>query len=293
MVGGSGSLQNVLRHELNAVNQQFIHILALREWGRPDAASRIMQVDNIDFPNVMKIIDYCISNGSEMDLDPADFSPGTDYRSILVAEQIIEERLLAAIKVADSDNPNEAKFVQAALSPRKDYLCWLEDESRKVEFDDSNSPRPDLKTSSTVAHLVSLIEQAMIHAFVHWHGGDPDAADDAWATSGAAMMHLTELVKLFAKLPGIPFPSACPSLDIRMDSKDALNADKQLAALCANEASEASAQCTAKPIAELCGNIANDCAAFSNWDTSTPHPAENSNPAAFQSFEITLGKFVH
>jgi hypothetical protein len=45
------ALLNLLRCELDATNQQFTHILALRVWGKQEAAQRITEIDNLDFAN--------------------------------------------------------------------------------------------------------------------------------------------------------------------------------------------------------------------------------------------------
>ena len=54
------SLNKILRCEMTAVNQQFIHVLALRDWGFAETAERIMAVDYVDFPNAMRIIDHMV-----------------------------------------------------------------------------------------------------------------------------------------------------------------------------------------------------------------------------------------
>jgi hypothetical protein len=179
------------------------------------------------------------------------------------------------------------------MEPRGNYTKWLEQRLNAVTVDDSKPLSVGQETAATVACLISLAEQSMVHAFFHWHSGEIDAADDAWATSGAAMVQLTEFVRLFAKLPGVPFPGVCPSLDIQGSVEKALDADRKLALLCSKEASSASAKCSEESVSELCGKIAGYCSELSNWDSHTPHPAESTNPAAFQSFEMTLGKFVH
>ena len=289
----SDSLLHVLRNELNAVNQQFFHILALREWGEQDAADRIMQVDNIDFQNAMRIIDYFVITGKPMELGAAEFSPGKDYRSILVSERELEQRLMAAIGNAEPATPEEEKFIQDALNPRKQYLEWLEDNIAKSNTDNNKPSQFGSETAGIVGYLISLVEQSMVHAFVHWHDGDLDAADDAWTTSGAAMMHLTDLVRLFAKLPSVPFPGSCPALDIQRNAADALKSDQHLAALCSKEATEAAARCKEKSVADLCEQISHSNSEFSSWNTNTPHPSKSTNPAAFQSFEMTLSRYVH
>ena len=287
------SLVSFLRQELTAVNQQFFHILALREWGDQDTAARIAQVDNIDFPNAMRIINYLVSTETPFSLGGAEFSPGTDYHSILKSEQAIEQRVLVAIENTETANAQEAKLVRSAMEPRGDYIKWLEERLNVVTVDDSKPLSVGQETAAIVACLVSLSEQSMVHAFIHWHSGEIDAADDAWSTSGAAMMHLTEFVRLFAKLPSIPFPSACPALDIQGSVEKALDADRQLALLCSKEASSASAKCSDESVSELCEKIASYCSELSNWDSDTTHPAESTNPTAFQSFEMTLDRFVH
>lgn len=289
------SLVELLRQELSAVNQQFFHILALRELDQQETAARIAQVDNIDFPNAMKIIDYLVSTKTPFSLGGAEFSPGTDYPSILKSEQALEQRLMAAIENTETANAQEAQMVQSAMEPRGKYIKWLEERLNSVTGDDSKPQSVGQVTAGTVACLVSLAEQSMVHAFFHWHSGEFDAADDAWSTSGAAMMHLTELVRLFVKLPmpSVPFPGTCPSLNIQSSVGKAHDADRHLALLSSKEAFSASVKCGEESISELCENIGSYCSELSNWDSDTTHPAESTNPAAFQSFELTLNKFVH
>ncbi len=94
----SDSLNGVLRCEMTAVNQQFVHVLALRQWGDDETAERIMQVDRVDFPNAMRIIDYLVETETPIGLVSDRFTPGANYRSILLSEQTIEQRLSAAIE---------------------------------------------------------------------------------------------------------------------------------------------------------------------------------------------------
>jgi hypothetical protein len=98
---------------------------------------------------------------------------------------------------------------------------------------------------------------------------------------------------LFAKLPSVPFPGICPSLEIQNSVEKAFDADLQLALLCSKEASAASAKCGEKSVSELCEKIASYCSELANWRPGTPHPAESTNPASFQSFTLTLERFVH
>ena len=79
MATQSESLNDVLRCEMTAVNQQFIHVLALREWGDDETAERIMQVDFVDFPNAMRIIDYLVETKTPIALASGSCTPGTRY----------------------------------------------------------------------------------------------------------------------------------------------------------------------------------------------------------------------
>ena len=93
MATQSDSLNDVLRCEMTAVNQQFIHVLALREWGDDETAERIMQVDFVDFPNAMRIIDYLVETKTPIRIVSGRFTPGTNHRDILRAEQTMERQL--------------------------------------------------------------------------------------------------------------------------------------------------------------------------------------------------------
>ena len=289
----TSSLVNVLRQELDAVNQQFVHILALKAWAEKDAVERITQVDNIDFPNAMRIIDYLVGNELPLDLEPSAFSPGQDRASVLLAEREIETRISRALDAADAADEHEARLLDAARGPRRAYLEWLDEQIGKAPADAVEPPPDAAATAAVVAPLITLLELSMVHAFVHWHAGERQAADAAWMTSGAAMMHLTRLVRTFARLPGIPYPGECPPPGIRQSASDALQSEQQIASLCEREASAAAQRCADKSVAGACGLIGSFCAEFANWKPTNPHPAAATNPQCFQSFEATLGRFVH
>ena len=288
----SESLLRILRCELAAINQQFMHILALREWGETEAAARITQVDNADFPNAMRIIDYLIGTGTRIRLEAGDFVPGTDYGSILISEQTMEQRLSAAIEKADCSHERAQRLVKAAKKPRKAYSAWLSDRLDENAVDSGGQLRVGTETADIVAHLISLIEQSMVHAFMHWHARDVEGADAAWATSGAAMMHMTKFIRLFAAYPSIPVPGACPTPRIAHHTGDALDCDRELALFCSNKAAVAAGRCDQEAVADLCGEIADYSLKLSRWSPEQAHPAASTNPAAFGSFEATLSKFV-
>ena len=57
------SFSRVLRLQLAAVQQHFIHILLLRAWKEEAVADRITSIDAVDLPNAMRIVDWLVSAG--------------------------------------------------------------------------------------------------------------------------------------------------------------------------------------------------------------------------------------
>ena len=288
----SDSLNGVLRCEMTAVHQQFIHVLALRQWGDHETAARIMEVDKIDFPNAMQIIDYLVETETPIGLVSDRFTPGADYRNILLAEQAMERRLVAAIAKAECADDRARALIAAAKRPREAYATWLDDHLKGANRDQAVAALGGLETTGVIAHLFAMIEQSMVHAFVHWHSGEPDNADAAWATSGAAMMHMTEFVRLFAAHRTVPIPGNFPVLQLASEPAEALDFDRQLAKRCADQTAAASGRCEETAIANLCDKIVDHCLELSRWGPKQAHPAAGTNPAAFNSFEATLKKYV-
>ena len=286
------ALLHVLRCELDATNQQFVHILALKLQGELEAAKRITEIDDVDFVNSMRIIDYLVATKTPITLPAGVCEPGMNYLSMLISERAMETRIGEAIDGCGKFGDRAQGFIETARAPRQAYASWL-DASIAEASSGAREQSPFVSiTADLSAQLLTLIEQSMIHAFVHWHAGDTVAADAAWATSGAAMMHMTRLVQLFAKLPGVPVPGACPAPDIQNNADDTLDADRNLAQLCAQQALTAADRCEHEGIASFCTGIAEYYRLFSLWQPQTPHPAADTNPAVFHSFEATLSKFV-
>lgn len=286
------ALLDILRRELDATNQQFAHILALREWGRKEAAARIAEVDDIDFVNAMRIIDQLVGSGVSISLAPAEFNPGTDYASILRAEQAMETKLIAVLERFPAVQSAANQLVVAARKPRTAYARWLVD-----NIAETRSATPDHCAAAEVleglvAQLITMIEQSMIHAFVEWHGDNKPAADSAWASSGAAMMQLTRLVRLCATLPGVPKGGSCPAANICNQPGATLAADLELAQSCALEADNASLRCDHPGIARYCSSIGEYYRQLCDWRPPATHPAASSNPPVFHNFSATLAKFV-
>jgi len=286
------ALLDLLRCELDATNQQFVHILALGLWGEKEAVKRITEVDDVDFSNAMRIIDYLLATNTPISLPAGGFVPGTDYASILVAEREMEVRMAAALDKTGGLDEKARYLIEAARSPRDAYADWLDRGISSATRADREPTPVNSATADLGAHLLTLIEQSMIHAFVQWHAGDKLAANAAWATSGAAMMHMTRLVQLFARLPDVPIPGACPVPVIENRAADTLDADRNLAQRCSQQALDAASCCEHGAIARFCTGTAEYYQFFSTWQPHTPHPAADTNPPVFHSFEATLSKFA-
>ena len=286
-------LNRVLRFELTAVNQQFIHVLALRDWGYSDAAERIMEVDYVDFPNAMRIIDYLVQQELPVSVDSERPALGTSYRGILSAELAFEQRLLAAIEEAACSSGRGCALLSAARAPRQAYAAWLEGQLDGAVEDEPVKDVLFPQSFGVFAHLIALIEQTLVHAFVHRHQGEVESADAAWATCGAAMMQATEFVHLFTAQGTLPLPGEIPALRLAGQSAAAQEFDRGLSDSCAREAAAAAKACDDTAIADLCRKIAAYCSRLSAWKTGEAHPARGDNPAVFSSFEGSLRRFVH
>ncbi|MDX1576571.1 MAG: hypothetical protein R3285_10280, partial [Kiloniellales bacterium] len=235
-------MNELLRCELTAVNQQFTHVLALREWGEAEIAARIMEVDCVDFPNAMRILAFLLKTGAPLDLAPDSYVPGRTVTGILFAEQAMERRLAAVLADVRVTSPAARAHVATAQAPRRAYAEWLAERLSERNADDGDRARPDPAAADLVAHLIAMIEQSLAHAFVHRHAGDTAGADAAWAASGSAMMQLTALVRLFAARQDVPAPGAFPALRIARRPELAVEADASLSALVARRAAEAARQ---------------------------------------------------
>ena len=283
------ALNLLLRCQLTAVNQQFTHVLALRAWGEAEIAERIMEVDMIDFPNAMGILDHLVATGTPLALAPDPFAPGQNATDVLRAEQAVERRLGAALAGARVRDRRARQLVATAQEPRQAYAEWLAERLSHSAAGPSEPAGPD--GSDLAAHLIAMIEQTLVHAFVHRHAGDGESADAAWAASGGAMMQLTELVHLFAARRRVPVPGRFPALRIAAQPMAALEADGGLAALVAEAAAGAAGRDDQGGLADLCRRIANYSVEQSRWRPGQAHPAGRTNPPAFASFAATLERF--
>ena len=285
-------LQRVLRFQLDATHQQFFHILALRQWREKDAVARITEVDNVDFPGAMRIIDYLVSRQAPITLPAPGFTPGQDYATILWAERELEKRFDKIGTRNRATASGVQNLLDAAAAPRRSYARWLDEQIETGSATQCEQPEIASALQDLVAHLVTMVEQSMIHAFVEWHAADRPAADAAWATSGAAMMQLTRLVALFATLPAIPVPGVCPAPEISRVGGNTLAADQALALDCERQARSAAGRCGEEATGACCAGMADYYRALANWTPSRKHPAAATNPPCFHSFANTRQRFV-
>ncbi len=286
------SLIGLLRCKMTAVNQQFTHILSLRARGDRETAARIEQVDNVDFVNAMRIIDHLVANGVPIELEPGLYVTGCARTSMLFAEQAMESRMAAAIAAVACEAAVFDRLVAPALAPRADYARWLSGELETAPPEADEEERFGEVTFDLCAHALALMEQSLVHAFLHRQAADLRAADASWATSGAAMMHLTSIVRLLTGEGSTPFPGTSPRLNIAHASRDAPELERELAAQTAEAARQASRDTDHPGIATLCRDIAGDCDRISAWSPGAPHPAQETNPPAFHSFDKTCARFL-
>lgn len=292
-VGKHADLLNaMLRVELTAVHQQFIHILALRVWKEDAIAERIAEVDRVDFPVAMRVLDTMVSRGVDPNPGPASFAPGANPMEMLLAEQSMERQLLPAISAVRSANVGGEAIADAAMAPRAAYADWLAGRLSEIAASAGPRIRPATQISPVFDQAIVMIEEALAHAFVHWHRGEAKDADAAWATSGAAMVFLTALTQAEAARGGIPVPGEVPAPRISFDPETALARERERARLCAERAGEAAEIGEDKEIALVCREFAEFAAKLSDWSPGQPHPASGSNPAAFKSFQRVLRLYV-
>lgn len=281
---------DLLRLQLTAVHQQFIHVLALKVWGEEAIARRIAEVDNEDFPCAMQILDDLARAGAPVRLGPQAFAPGTDVQGVLRAERRIErafQPLLCGLGAGSDFAPRIAR----ARAPRTAYRAWLD----AGIGPGAGPPRPPTEPAmaALMARLVELIEQAMIHAFQHWQAGDRPAADRAWEISGAAMLYATALVRRAALSAAVPAPGPVGEIACLPDGlADAPARDRTLAgAICA--AARAAADAAEDPAtARLCRRIADECVLIAEAPAAADFPAELGRSAAFTSFAATRDRFL-
>jgi hypothetical protein len=251
-------LNDLLRAELTAVNQQFIHVLALNRLGHEAIADRVYEVDVVDFPNAMRIIDHLMASG----------------RDVLTA--------------ADAADDATRSLFAAAAAPRPAYQAWLTE--MRAQHREPALARGDPAIDPLFACLIAALEHRMLRAFAAWRAGDAAEADRAWAMSGMAMVQATDLVNALTDLGAVPLasgahPAALPArLGDHAVERDLMDAYAG--------AAQAAAQQAASPLRDICCKIADYTRAVQAWRPETPHPAPAACAPSFRSFAATYRKFV-
>lgn len=284
------ALTRLLRVALTAVNQQFTHILALSAWGERVLADRIKEVDDVDFPTALRIIDHLAARGVVPSPGPDYFVPGASIIEILFAEQAIEGRFDVALRATDICDPAGRVIITDVAAPRADYARWLT--GRIGELGGSYRPPGSTPVDALFSHLMTWIEQTAIHAFVHWHAGNRAMADAAWTSSGAAMVRSTGLVRALAAIGTTPAPGAIAAPQVSSTPAEAFERDRQLAHCCAEQAREAAETAADEVIGAACRKTSDLAAAIAIWEPPSPHPALATNPKELTTLEAPLRSHI-
>ena len=270
------AFNRVLPLQLAAVQQHFIHVLMLRVWNEEAAADRIASIDAIDLPNAMRIVDYMVSTGRLPTLanDRRTFAgnmpaPGESLNAVFAAEERLDCRLKEVLTSVERGLAPYAgsvpiELVSIPLEGRNAYQDWLR-HRLELAYDGvkPGEPANPAKRSldSLFANLMVMINQTLVHAFVHWHGGEHDLADCAWETSGAAMMHAASIVNALAPRHVAPDPAhAVMAGDVARPRvaagpAEASENDSLLAEQCRAAARQASIVQPEGDLAAACGRI--------------------------------------
>ncbi|MEM0923421.1 MAG: hypothetical protein AAGF44_07000 [Pseudomonadota bacterium] len=281
------ALLRLLRAQLTAVNQQFTHMLALGTWGEKAAADQIKRVDDVDFVVSMKILDHLVAARVPLALTYEPFYPGDTLAEICAVERASEDRMASSLSLALHPDHPAHRWLEEARSPRRAYRAWLAQHTVADDTTQTGDPTP---ADRLFADLIALIEQPMIHAFIHWHRGRQVDADIAWATSGVAMMKGGALTRDIARTGRSPKSPPGAELTICETPQDAIEADRVLARRCALSAMQAAAASPPR-IARRCAEIAAYARRVAEAN-ETPHASLSTAAPCFCSFKITIETFI-
>lgn len=284
-------LTRLLRAELTAVHQQFFHMLALRQWQNRELLDRVTDVDAEDFKNAMQIIDLLVEHGIPIVLESHQFSPGSDLVSIVHAELRMERHLAGIIGSMRLTDARALARVHRAAAPRRRYREWLE--AHGVESEAGiGSVVTGREMGEFIAHLIALVEQAMLHAFLFQHLGRGAEADNAWRLSGAAMLYGTALVRRGAAAHIIPSPARIPAVRMAATPNDAFEADMSLVRRCAHLGRGAAEADVCEPLRRVCSRIVDDCDLIAGMRMTDDFPAVFGRSPVFESFAATCERHL-
>ena len=283
MTSDHSQLLRLLRAELTAVHQQFFHILILRSLGENQLAARIVAVDDEDFKNAMQIIDLLAHHEVPVTLEPHHCVPRAEVKAILESEHAMEMHLADVLAGLDICDPQAKARVDRAAAPRAAYKSWLETRVKSYSSAEQISESRQAVTD-LFSHLLVLIEQSLVHAFVRWHQGDPKGADSAWQISGAAMLYATALVRRTAQNCRMPKRIMIPALAFSATAPDAFQLDLELVQQCGGAARLVAEEGEDEALSQLCLQIAEDCERIVVMKRGQEFPAKLGKSAAFSNF---------
>lgn len=304
------AFNDVLRVQIAAVQQHFIHVLTLNAWDETTGAKEIVSVDAVDLPNAMRIVDWLIARGESVSL-ASDINvlaacmprPGACMQDVLANELVLDKRLEGALLDAQREltgvvGGEWAAYIDKPLTCRSSYQNWLkaalERADRREETDGTPIEAPAC-IGELFAHLMIMISQSMVHSFVHWHSGRLNLANDAWFISGAAMMHAAAITNACAKSRVAPAPEnavrrGSVSLpQISYNTGDAMEADLERGRYCRSVAASAALELGPTKLGEICRTIASYYEALSQWQIGHPLPPI-TNPCV--DFERVYSAYV-
>lgn len=293
MTGDYNDLNKLLRAELTAVHQQFFHILALRCFGEDEIVARITEVDIEDFKNAMQIIDLLVAGGFPPMLGSQQVVPGSDIPAILRAEQRIEMKLAALLPALKVEEPEARARICRASAPRESYRTWLETMLAPLACEPGVVAQTGEEAAELSALLIVLIEQAMVHAFLLWHRGDRQGADDAWKISGAAMLYAAAIVRRTALERWIPVPAPVPQITLSPSGDDAFDRDIALVGKCVIAARSAAERQEDGAMRRLYIRISDDCSRICAMKPGSEFPAELGKSPVFASFAATRNRTLN
>ena len=152
-----------------------------------------------------------------------------------------------------------------------------------------------LSLDSLFANLMVMIDQTLVHAFVHWHGGEYGLADSVWEMSGAAMMHAAGIVNSLARRHVAPDPTRAVKEDnvalpcVSAAPFDALASDHLLAERCFAAAKRATITQQEADLAGACREIETYYGELVCWRPGRKLPRLD-NPCV--DFERVIRKYV-
>lgn len=276
----TASLTRLTRAQLTAVNQQFSHMLILHQWGRHDVAEAIKRADDRDFASSMAMIEHLVGSDHEFELSGEPVAIGRDEAQIIEIERASEARLSAAIDDARGHGDATRRFVDAAEAPRAAYAEWLA-AFRPIGPRDAVAP-DELSRRLDVLHCraIGLLEQTLIHAYVHRAKGDFDAANEAWINSGAAMMVATRITAFLGARGQVPESLDTPPIHMTLDSVLAPTRD---------QAAIAEFVDTARSLSdEALSGLRAFAEAMDTWVPKKRQPVTDLVPRGFHDFAATL-----